>query len=209
MLWLCVVGWVASGSAAAVAQPASPCSSLLTAAEAQYVDREFADAEAFVRSCLAQPDVGDEEAVQAHRLLALIALRQDDLPGAREAALRLLALSFDYEPDPVQDPPAYVALVASVKEQLRVAQVQGRGTEAAGGVLGTPGGDPEADAESEGTGPAAEPRPPRKRSGLTKWLLIGSGVVAAGVAAVLISSGGTSSPPTGGDPLPPPPAFPR
>ncbi len=111
--------WGAGGLRPVSAQPPPPCEPLLAAAEARYVNREFAEAETLVRACLAQPE-SDEEALHAYRLLALVFIRQDDLSEAKQAILRLLGVSFEYEPDPVQDPPAYVALVTSIKEQLRI-----------------------------------------------------------------------------------------
>lgn len=98
----------------------SDCAALLGAAHDAYVDRAFADAEALARRCLDTPETEAEAALRAYRLLALVHLQRGELAEAKLAVVRLLATSFDYEPDPVLDPPAYVALVTSVKEQLRV-----------------------------------------------------------------------------------------
>ncbi len=107
-------------AAPALAQPASPCVATLEVAQANYVNQEFAQAEALLRECLNRPDMDDQTAIAVHRLLTLVYLRQDDLAEARQSVVRLLGVSFEYEPDPVEDPPAYVALVESIKEQLRV-----------------------------------------------------------------------------------------
>lgn len=204
---LCGVGvWAAAP--AALAQ-APPCDSLLASAEERYVGRAFAEAEGLARACLAEPGHSEAEALRAYRLLALVFLRQDDLPEARQAVVRLLGVSFAYEPDPVQDPPAYVALVASVKEQLHVAQAVPDSARAV-----PPVAEPEVEIvrrpvpeESEGPEPARVAA--RPRSGLTRWLLIGGGVLAAGTLGVLLLGGDSGSAPPGGAPLPPPPAFPR
>ena len=119
--FLCgLVALLGMGSRLAAAQPVAPCDSLLAAAERHYVNQNFDQAEALTTECLARRDVADVAAIEAHRLRALIYLRQDDLEDAKQAVIRLLGVSFDYEPDPVQDLPAYVALVHSIKEQLRV-----------------------------------------------------------------------------------------
>lgn len=212
-----IVLWIAGVSAPALAQEPAPCEDLLRTADEQYVQREYAEAETLVRACLAQGDVEDAQALQAYRLLTLIFLRQDDLPEARQAVVRMLGVSYEYDPDPVQDPPAYVALVASVKEQLRVsgAPVAADSSRIAPVVpeAGVP--DPavqivQANPEpTEEDGEAGEQEAPRSRNGIVKWLLVGGGAVVAGVAAVLLTSGGSSSAPPGDTPLPLPPAFPR
>jgi len=205
------------GSPQAQAQAPSPCDPLLSTAEERYIQREFVEAEALVRACLAQTERTTAEAVQSYRLLALIALRQDNERGAEQAARQLLAALPGYTPDPVQDPPAYVNLITTVDEQLRA-----EGANPPADSIGVvPPVSQAADAEPEieivriDPDPPEDPIPTAERatrgegSGITRWLLIGGGVIAAGVAAVLLASGGSSSPPSGGAPLPPPPPFPR
>ena len=185
------------------AQEAPACDTLLAEAEELYVGRNFSEAESRVRACLRAPDLADEYALQAFRLLALVFLRQDDLPEARQAVVRLLGVSFAYEPDPVQDPPAYVALVASVKEQLQVEGIAADSARALTepGILIVDRAPPEDE---------ASPAPVRRERGIGRWLLLGGGVVAASLVAVLLTSGGDgASPPPGTQPLPPPPSFPR
>lgn len=60
--------------------------------------------------------VSDEEAVAVYRLSVLVHLQQDNLPQAYVAALRLLQQDPAYEPDPAADPPAFVDLVADLRE---------------------------------------------------------------------------------------------
>lgn len=211
-----VVLWVA-GSASVVAQTPAPCEPLLSAAEERYVQREFAEAEALVRACLAQAERTDAEAVQSYRLLALIALRQDNSLAAERAVRQLLSVAPDYTPDPVQDPPAYVRLVTSVEERLREEPVA-LPADSVQAVPPAPQADvaePEVEIVRTDPDPPEDPVPTAERasrregSGITRWLLIGGGVVVAGVAAVLLTAGGSSPPPSGGAPLPPPPPFPN
>lgn len=206
------------GSPQAQAQVASSCEPLLSTAEERYIQREFEEAEALVQACLAQSERTTAEAVQSYRLLALIALRQDDRPAANQAARQLLAASPGYTADPVQDPPAYVSLITTVGDQLRADGAIPSADSI--GVMSPESQPVESEPEIEivrtnpddleAPVPTAERPADRQRGGITRWLLIGGGVVAAGVAAVLLASGGgSSSPPAGGTPLPPPPAFPR
>ena len=104
----------------ATAQSGSDCEALLPVARDQYTNQRFDDAEQTVRACLAHPAPTPDDALEAYRLLALVQLRQDDLAAAKQAVLHLLSVSFDYTPDPVLDPPTYVALVGSIQDQLRV-----------------------------------------------------------------------------------------
>lgn len=211
-LLACIVLLGAAASPVALAQAPSSCEPLLSTAEERYIQRAFTEAEALARACLAQADRSDAEAVRSYRLLALIALRQEDLPGAERAVRNLLDISPDYTADPVQDPPAYVDLVTVVEGRM---QAEPAVTPADSLVVPpAPTAEPEVEIvradpdEPEDPIPTAERPPANERTGLTRWLLIGGGVVAASLAAVLLTSGGSSSPPSGGTPLPPPPPFP-
>lgn len=218
--------WIASlaillslGTSATPAHSQSPpsCDELLAEAEERYVARAFSEAEELIRLCLALPEQSRDTVVRAHRLQALVFLRQDDLPEAREAVLRLLSIAFDYHPDPVQDPPAYVALVTTVRDQLTVTREPFVRPDLA--VLPPTQPADQIDEDDirillDGREPPEEVVPteqvfaPAARTGLTRWLLIGGGVVAAGVAGVLLT-GGSSAPPPSGAPLPTPPPLPR
>lgn len=106
-------------SATGMAQ-ASPCKSLLDSAQEHYVEQRFSDAEAAVHTCLGRSYVAPGDAVASHRLLALVHLRQDKLVEAKYEVMQLLGISFDYQPDPILDPPAFASLVQTVRNQLRV-----------------------------------------------------------------------------------------
>ena len=211
VLWCGAVVWGAGlcgMGTPAQAQASFSCEQQLDAAEERYVEGAFDDSETLVRECLMETDLSAADAVAAYRLLTLISLRKDDVPQAKQAAIRLLGVSFTYAPDPVNDPPAYVALVNSVKDQLRVEQVVTAPPDSSA-VL-QPGDIQIVRTEPEENAPPANVTVPvARQSGLTKWLMIGGGVVAASLTAALLTSGGSSSSPGGGDPLPPPPGFPR
>lgn len=127
-LRLCCVllGLAYSASAAAQAQEPvgspspSPCSPGLELAEQRYVESDYSAAELLALNCAYHPEADSAQRQQAYRLLALSSIKQGLLVEAQQAVIRLLGVDFGYEPDVVRDPPAYVALVASVKDQLRV-----------------------------------------------------------------------------------------
>lgn len=108
---------------AAVAQtPAGTpsCESLLDEAQARYVDLDFEPVEALVLACVLRDDTEVADLRRGYRLLTLSFLRQELVRDARGIALRLIAADPSYEPDPVQDPPDYVALFQALQDQLRV-----------------------------------------------------------------------------------------
>jgi hypothetical protein len=225
---------IMAGNSPAVAQEAfakqaPTCEALLDESQDLYVAREFTASEELIRSCLSQPHISDSEALRAYRLLALVLLRQDDLPQASQAVLRLLGFSFEYEPDPILDPPIFVSLVAAVKDQIRLDREQlthldpPRQTTPAAQTEGAEVRiDPDAHQihtdvrlvrprpeRDEPPVPIAEHAGSRVRSGIPRWLLIGGGVAAAGVVGIMLSGGGSTDGPPAGSPLPPPPSFPR
>ena len=120
-MWL-VAGMSAlpAASAQAVA-PVDLCEVALAEARERYVEQQFAAVESLVDTCVAWPEASTLQVQQAYRLLALAFIRQDMIREAQTTVLKLLGVAYDYRPDVIQDPPVYVALVASVQEQLRVA----------------------------------------------------------------------------------------
>lgn len=104
----------------------SPCSPGLELAEQRYVEADYSAAELLALNCAYHPEAYSVQRQQAYRLLALSSIKQGLLVEAQQAVIRLLGVDFGYEPDVVRDPPAYVALVASVKDQLRVVAPEGQ-----------------------------------------------------------------------------------
>ena len=97
-----------------------PCESVLALADERYLEGDYEAVELLVSDCVYRPSAAVEQVQRGYRLLALGFLRQDQLVEAQLAVVKLLGADFGYEPDPALDPPAYVALVGSVKDQLRV-----------------------------------------------------------------------------------------
>ena len=105
----------------AVAQP-DPCAAALAEAERLYQEQDYAGVEPAVSTCIDSAGAGPDDVQESYRLLALSLIRQGQFPEARLTVVRMLGANYDYRPDPVYDPPSYVALVAAVKDQLRVGE---------------------------------------------------------------------------------------
>ena len=96
------------------------CDAGLADATALYEARDFAAVEPLVIECVYHPDASPEAMQRGYRLLALAFVKQDLLAEARLAIVKILGVDVGYEADPIQDPPTYVALVGTVKDQLLV-----------------------------------------------------------------------------------------
>ena len=109
------------GTAVVCAQPApGPCADVLAEAEQRYLEQDYDSVEPYVVECVYRPGVTERQLQEAYRLLALSYIRQDLLADAQLTIVKLFGVDYGYEPDPVNDPPFYVALVSAVKDQLRV-----------------------------------------------------------------------------------------
>lgn len=113
-------------SGAAWSQPA-PCEDVLAEAEQRYQEQDYGSVEPYVIECVYRPGVTERQLTEAYRLLALAYIRQDLLADAQLTIVKLFGVDYAYEPDPVADPPFYVALVSAVKDQLRVEAVPAAG----------------------------------------------------------------------------------
>ncbi len=101
-----------------LAQNVGQCEEEINRAEEHYRDGEFEEAELLLLPCLDEAMMSDELAVRGYRILAQSQLQTGNIAGARRAVLRVFARDPDYRTDPVQDPPAYQALVETVRQQL-------------------------------------------------------------------------------------------
>lgn len=117
----CAVTWAATAWAQTPAAAADPCAAPLAEAQQQYVDGAYAEVEPLVLACVDLPEATPAQREAGYRLLALSFVRQDLLHDAQMTVLKLLGVNHAYAPDLVQDPPFFVALVTSIKQQLRVA----------------------------------------------------------------------------------------
>lgn len=102
----------------AAAQDRPPCEQVVELAETLYAQGRFDEVVSLVSECLNDEDVAVPTAVRGYRIMALALLRNDAVADARLAVIELLARDPSYIGDPIQDLPAYVALVANTREQL-------------------------------------------------------------------------------------------
>lgn len=93
------------------------CTEVLASAEEHYHQQRFDAAVEMVRSCIGD-ETPEELRIQSYRLISRAHIIRGAYGEAREAVLRLLGIDPTYAPDPVQDPPTYVALVNIVRHQL-------------------------------------------------------------------------------------------
>lgn len=90
------------------------CLRAFAAADALYVDGDFDAVGGRLDPCFDDP----VQAVPAYRLLALAQLRQGEIAETKLTILRILTLRPTYRADRIQDPPTFVALVATVRQEL-------------------------------------------------------------------------------------------
>lgn len=153
------------------AQDLERCEQEFSEADQHYVNGAFDQAINLLQACLNKGELGKNEAVAVYRLMGLSYINKGDLDQARLIVLQLLSVEPMYEPDRIQDPPSYVALVNVVKEQV-IAQE-------------TPPDLP----ESVPLEPQAEPP---KKNVAKKWVMVVGGAIVVGAAVAIAFLGGTS-----------------
>jgi tetratricopeptide (TPR) repeat protein len=164
------------------------CPAKLRQAEQEFTNTRFDEAIALLTTCLEKDGFTQPDKQRAYRLLGLAYLAKDYIEQAKSAINRLLDLVPMYQPDPDQDPPAFIQIFERVKIERQQRQ----------------------------TGAPTEQKPPKevksKKGSGAKWLLIGGLVVAAGGGAALAlgggGGGGTTPPPPTSQTLPTPPPLP-
>jgi len=166
----------------AAAQTQEDCQAKLPQAEVAFTDARFDDAIKLLTDCLDKGGFTDSADKQrAYRLLGLAYLAKDYIEQAKSAINKLLDLMPVYEPDPDQDPPAFIQIFETVKRERERLQS---------------GAQP----------PPKEVKPEKERKGGSgKWFLIGGGVIVLGAGAALALGGGGGD---GGPVIPPPNPLP-
>lgn len=101
------------GAAGSRAQT-TDCATAYAVAEVRYVERAFSAVVSSLAPCLD----GSRATIPAYRLVALSELRQGQIVQAKLTILRMLTLSPAYRPNRIQDPPTYVALVETVRDEI-------------------------------------------------------------------------------------------
>jgi hypothetical protein len=91
------------------------CQAALERAEDQYDAGDYGGVIGSLERCA--PYIAKERQVRAYKLLALARLKMGERSSAKTHVRTLLALKREFEPDPSQDPKAFVDLVNEVKQE--------------------------------------------------------------------------------------------
>lgn len=107
------------GVVSSMANDSTSCADEMAASTSRYREGAFEEAEKLLSECLGGRllYLPESEYVPALRLLALLQLKMGNVSLATSTVAKLLQLKQGYAPDPVQDPPGYVALVALVSSR--------------------------------------------------------------------------------------------
>jgi len=95
------------------------CATALREAEKKYAVADFETALSLVAPCLNDDKLIDAGAARLYKLLSRIYLAQNDSTRAALAIKDLLKRMPQYEPDPEQEPPSFIALVNKIKGQAQ------------------------------------------------------------------------------------------
>ena len=204
------------------AQDDMACEGAISQAESSYFEGRFDEAVQSLNRCLSEGAFTGQEEEKAYTLLGKVYFAKGLEDQAVVSLRKLMAIVPDYRPDPTREPPDFMALVEQVRRELALAAPPSEGVGAPPSEVA--GAFPQEERISPADSlvmapdpvvqppepePTAERAPPKKRSGITKWLAIGGGALVAGVAAVLLSGGDSSTGGgNGGTSLPPPPMVP-
>ncbi len=108
---------------AAAAQEAA-CRTAFDDAEATYRNGDFDETIERLQTCLNREAFSTQDQGRAHRLIGLSYIGKAQEQDARAAVRALLDLAPGYQPDPILDPPPFVALVDEMREEKQRAAAQ-------------------------------------------------------------------------------------
>ena len=94
------------------------CETALADAERQYNDGGFDEVIQILESCLPE-GVKNEDKSKAYRLLSLTYMAKDYLEQAKQSIQKLLELVPNWQPDPDQDPPPFMRMVAEGRQEMK------------------------------------------------------------------------------------------
>jgi len=164
------------------------CQQELGQANAMYSTGRFDEAISRIDACLEKEGLTDMERRTAYRLKGLCFIGKGIEVDAKTSVRRLMELFPNYQPDPIQDPPDFVAMVNEVRAEINrdLAAEETQVDEVPPSDEAPPVTQPSDDPVQE---PVAEVAKKKKR-GSGRFLLIGAGVAAVAAGAVLLTSGG-------------------
>ena len=106
--------------AQAVAQDS--CAELLQQAEQNYYEGNFDVSISLVRDCLKTGNQTQDEKIWAYKILAQTYLAKNNPEAARQIVKKILEIQPDYAPTIAENPPPYVDMVNSLKQEQAVLQ---------------------------------------------------------------------------------------
>ncbi|MEZ4655880.1 MAG: hypothetical protein R3E12_20410 [Candidatus Eisenbacteria bacterium] len=109
--------WQVAG-APAWAQTGHECDDVIETSLRSYQDGLFDRAIAALDHCLRNEGIASDRRAEAYHVLGLCHLAKDESDRARIAVHQLLLLSPAWEPDPLNDPPAFHRMIADVRKEM-------------------------------------------------------------------------------------------
>ncbi len=94
------------------------CSQNLKLAEQNYFEGNFEQSIELVKTCLQTGNLKQSDKIWAYKILAQTYLAKNNPDAARTIVKKILEINPDYAPTIVENPPPYVELVNSVKDDL-------------------------------------------------------------------------------------------
>ena len=183
------------------------CQQELGQANAMYTTGRFDEAITRIDACLEKEGLSDVERRTAYRLKGLCFIGKGIEVDAKASVRRLMELFPNYQPDPIQDPPDFVAMVNEVRAEIDrdLAAEETQVDEVPPSDEAPPVTQPANDPVQEPVAEAAK----KKKKGAGRFVLIGAGVAVAVGAALLISGPDPDPDPSGGVEISEPPPLPN
>jgi len=98
----------------------STCQKILDQAQQLYYEGKFTESVNLIKSCLTSEGITKDQRIQAYKILSQVALARGNEDQANEIIRQILKLDPDYLPTIEQEPPKFVELVATVRQQGKV-----------------------------------------------------------------------------------------
>ena len=102
----------------------SECQEFLNNAQREYYNGNFEAAIEIIKRCLVENSITDDEQFRAYKILAQTYIAKDNNEAAITVIRKLLEMNADYKPTMEQEPPPFVKLVARIKAELAVQNVE-------------------------------------------------------------------------------------
>ena len=102
------------------------CADLLTRAEQNYFEGRFDETISLVKSCLSQGNPDQSSLFRAYKILAQAYLAKNNPEAANKIVSKILEINPDYNPTIETDPPPFVELVNSIRQEKLQKEIAGQ-----------------------------------------------------------------------------------